>query len=280
MSDKHTPAPPLSANHRTPHEELVEDLANKALKRTRSRSRSKRSAVAGTERGLLDKERWSSELKKTKERKRGSTKKQSTKGGDFLGMDGRLPSIRPDSLQSRTRSSFDSQRSRSYSAELRRGYTPPPEKPSRSSSGSTYRGPQSRRSTSDHPALDSIVEEGSQASSRARTRVWPSDSRDITSPSLRQQRERTESSIDDCPAKGILKPGFERQGTGDSLRSGGDDGGLDDEQGADLDADSASELFASEMDESESSAAEPYEEGRRRASSSATQSLLGLERRV
>jgi hypothetical protein len=279
MSDKHTPAPRLSANHRTPREELVEDLADKALKRTRSRSRSKQSAVAGAERGLLDKERWNLELKKTKERKRGSTKKQSTKRGDFLEMDGRLPSIRSDSLQSRTRGSFDSHPSRSYTAELRRGYTPPPEKPSRSSSGSTYRGPHSRRSTSDHPALDAIVEEGSQASSRARTRVWPSDSRDITSPTLRQQRERTESSTDDYPAKMILKSGLERQGTGDSLRSGGDDG-LDDEQGADLDADSASELFASEMDESESSSAEPYEEGRRRASSSATQSLLGLERRV
>jgi len=181
---------------------------------------------------------------------------------------------RADSLQSRSHSrvSDASERSDYIRPEAKRRPTPPPRNEFIRATSPASGGAPSFRSTFEYPSIDAIVEHGLRSARPDRSR-----SRGAVSPTLRRRTERI-GSQEGYLAKGILKTGSDRQGSGDSSRRR-EDAAVAENRKPDQGDDTESELFSSEMDDSDASSSEPI--SRPQISSSPTEgSFLDLDRKV
>lgn len=124
----------------------------------------------------------------------------------------------------------------------------------------------------EYPGIDAIVEHGLLSARPARCR-----SRSVVSPVLRRRPERI-GSQEEYPARGILKNGSDRQGSGDSSRLR-DDAAVAGDGRSNQGDDTGSDLFSSEMEDSDTSSSNSMSR-LHRSSRSADGSLLGLNRQV
>lgn len=124
----------------------------------------------------------------------------------------------------------------------------------------------------EYPGIDAIVEHGLLSARPARCR-----SRSVVSPVLRRRPERI-GSQEEYPARGILKNGSDRQGSGDSSRLR-DDAAVAGDGRSNQGDDTGSDLFSSEMEDSDTSSSNSMSR-LHRSSRSADGSLLGLNRQL